>query len=450
MRRSVRDRGNGDERGSVIIVVIIIVILSVAVATLFGSVQSNLRASRVDQDRTAAFQRANGGIDHALYRFDRSGGLVGNAASALPGVTTPSGCVATAPPCYIPCGQWAADGSCATTTLTNGRLAGFTETVTVDGGTYTLIAVANPPGQISKYRVQSVGVDKSGRRRQAVATIAANPLFLNGFLTILDFSLTGTQDTPIAYDSSVNVDPAVSALTTFPIDGSLATNGTIQGAQATIEEFADRWGRFNMYGRATQEAADDACASGECSDAGGEVLPFTDQFVVEIPTIPATAVGCPNGGNFGSLYGFPTIQPGDYTCPAINFQGTVSIGSAGNGTGRVRIWPTSRLRFGAASQVNRLAVPAKLQIFYPEPSDPLANDSTICDAEVWALLYAPGLDIACSGEHQPSIYGAVVARLHAGTGNHFDFHWDVDSVNAVHNGKYRVIDWRECSVGRIC
>ncbi|HUR48436.1 MAG TPA: hypothetical protein VMY88_02755 [Acidimicrobiales bacterium] len=430
----------GDERGSVIIVVIIIVILSVAVATLFGSVQGNLRASRVDQDRTAAFQRANGGIDHALYRFDRSGGLMGNASAALPGVASPTGCTLAAPPCYIP-------------TVSGTKLTGFTESVNVDGSAYTITATADPAGQTTRYRVQSVGHDKSGRERQAVATIAAKSLFLNGFLTILDFTLTGTQDTPIAYNSAVDPDPAVSALTTFPIDGSLATNGTIQGAHATIDEFVDRWGRFNMYGRATQAAADDACASGDCTASGGEVRPFTDQYIVEIPPIPASGVqGCPNGGLFGSLAtpAFPVIQPGNYVCPAATFLGTTTIGTLGNGTGVVRIWLSSRLRFGAGSIVNRLAVPSKLQIYYPEPADAASNDSTICDAQVWALLYTPGLDIACDGSHQPAIYGAVVARLHAGTGNHFDFHWDVDSVNAVHNGKYRIVNWRECPVSTVC
>lgn len=422
-----RDLSN-DEQGSVIIVVILIVVLSVAVATLFGSVQSNLNASRTDQDRTAAFQRANGGIDHALYRFDRSGGLLGDATSALPGVTSGT---------YVP-------------TVVSDKLTGFTETVTVDGGTYTLTATADPPGQTTKYRVQSVGVDKSGRQRQAVATIAANPLFLNGFLTILDFTLTGNQVTPIAYNSSVDPNPAISAITTFPIDGSLATNGTIEGARQTIREFVARWGRFNMYGRATQAAADEACAEGVCTEEGGEVRPHTDQYQIEMPAIPTSARGCPNGGNFGTLYGFPVIEPGNYTCPVVSFQGTVTIGSAGNGTGQVRIWPTSRVRFGAESVVNRLQVPAKLQIYYPEPSDPDSNDSTICDAEVWALLYTPGLNIACSGSHQPEIYGAVVARLHAGTGNQFDFHWDIASVDAVHNAKFRIINWRECPVGTVC
>lgn len=434
-----------DEQGSVIIVVIVIVVVSVVITTLLATVQSNLQASRADQDRTAAFQRANGGIDHALYRFDRSSGLVDfpNAtATSLPSTQTPAGCTMADSACYIP-------------VVVDGRLVSFTEVVTVVAGTdptcpgtapnvcsYTLTATADPAGQDTQFTVRSVGHDASGRERQAVATISADPLFRDGFFTLLDFTLTGQQVTPIAYDSAVSPDPAVSELTP-PINGSLGTNGTFSGAQATIKHFAETWESFNMYGRATQDAADEACAEGECSDQGGTVNPFTDQKEIAIPDIPSTASSCPNGGIFTG-----TIPPGDYTCPTASFQGTVTIGTSGNGT--VRIWPTSRLRFSSNSVVNQLAVPARLQIFYPEPPDQASNDSTICDAEVWALLYTPGLNIACNGSHQPNIYGAVLARLHGGTGNQFEFHWDVASQLVLHNGKYTILDWRECPVGVVC
>lgn len=437
-----RKAGSADEQGSIIIIVVVIVTLSIGLVTLFATVQSSLRASQTDQDRTAAFQRANGGIDHALFRFDRSGGVAGTSV-ALP---------ATASGNYVP-------------TLNGiGELQTFTDSVSVDGGTYTITAEADPPacsgsltppacfpgGQTAQYTVRSVGVDASGRQRQAVATIAAEPLFRDGFFTLLDFTLTGNQTTPIAYRSAVDPNPAVSGF--FgpfppPIDGSIGTNGTFSGAQATIRTFAERWESFNMYGRATQEAADEACADGECSDEGGTVFPYTDQKTIEMPAIPtgANIQACPNGGIFTGA-----ITPGNYTCPTASFVGTVTIGTGGNGTGRVRIWPTSRLRFASGSVVNQLAVPAKLQIFYPEPADQASNDSTICNAEVWALLYTPGLNIACTGSHQPEIFGAVVARLHGGTGNQFQFHWDISSLLSVHNGKYRVLDWRECPVGQVC
>jgi hypothetical protein len=45
------------------------------------------------------------------------------------------------------------------------------------------------------------------------------------------------------------------------------------------------------------------------------------------------------------------------------------------------------------------------------------------------------------------MYGAVVADIHGGTGNHFVFHWDIDSGDAVSNGRYVVRNWRECPPG---
>lgn len=435
---------SADEQGSVVIVVVLIATLSVAVVTLLATVQSNQRASRTDDNRTAAFQRANGGIDHALYRFDRSQGVTGGPSSPMP---------STAVGNYVP------------TLNSFGELVSFTDSVSVAAGSdpscpgtppeacsYTISATADPPGQTARYLVTSVGLDASGRQRQAVATIQARSLFTDGFFTLLDFTLTGNQTTPIAYRSEVNPDPAISGF--FgpfppPIPGSIGTNGTIRGAQQTIRTFAARWRAFNMYGRATFEAADEACGNRQCTAEGGLVRNFTDQKEIEMPPIPAGALPCPTGGLFIGTATVPyVLAPGDYTCPNVIFQGTVNIGASGNG--RVRIWPTSRLRFSSGAIVNRLAVPARLQIYYPEPPDQALNDSTICRAEVWALLYTPGLNIACNGAHQPHMYGAVVARLHAGTGNQFEFHWDLSSVNSVHNGKYRVLDWRECPVGSIC
>ena len=408
-----RHAGRADEQGSVVVVVVIIVTLSVSLVTLLATVQSNLRTSRGDQDRTAAFQRANGGIDHALYRFDRQD---------LPTVSTGS---------YVP-------------VVVGGKITRFDETVSIDGGTYTVTAIAEQPGRTLRYRVTSVGVDPSGRRRQAVATLSATPLFTDGFFMDREFSTTGNQTRipPAAYDSSTCVNALVSC--EIARAGSVGTNGSISGVQGGIEELIAKFDGFNMYGAATQQSADSRCGTQggqSCTSLGGSVRPFTDRRPIEVPPIPASAAACPNGGLITG-----SIAPGDYTCGDLTFQGTVAI----SGPGTVRIWPTSRFRASPGAVVNAQSVPARLQVYYDYPADPAANDSSICDAEIWGLLYAPGLDLACNGSKQPNIYGAVVANIYDGTGNQFKFHWDKDSVNTVHNGKYKVYDWRECPVGEVC
>lgn len=411
--RSLFCRVRRDEQGSMIITIMAIGIVTVGLVTVTAVVSGGLELTRNDQNRTNAFQHANAGIDQALYRIDRHD---------LPVDITGA---------YVP-------------TVTNGQVTSFTETVINGSSRFEVTASQTPPGQGTVWTVQSLGTDVSGRQRQAIATITATPVFVNGFFTIDDFYLTGNQDTPVAYHSSTCPTAATSCDLPYPIPGTLGTNATIQGATQTIRSFAQRWAGFNMYGRATWDAANTACASGDCTAQGGTVNNITNQLQITVPKKPSTAVSCPNGGNIGSANVTTTIQPGDYTCDNLNLQGTIVVGTSGNGTGQVRFWVNNTFSVAAGAVVNRYEPPAKFQVFYPAQSG--TTSSSICGAEIWALLDTPGLAIDCTGDHQPAMYGAVVADLHGGTGNHFDFHWDVDSQYAVNDGKFVVKNWRECPV----
>jgi len=428
MLNSRRIRGSG-EQGSVMITVIIVALLSLVAATLFTSVNSGLSSARTDQDRTDAFQRANAGIDQVLYRLDRND---------LPALTDSDG-----------------DGTGDTFTET------LSQTEAQGGLRYQITATQNPLNQSARWTVRSVGTDSRAdsdglqRKRQAVATIQAQLLFQDGFFTFNDFTLTGNQDTPEAFRWTST---AVVPLTSSPIPSDIGTNATISGATSTVDAFKAKWRGFNMYGRATQSAADDACASGGCGTEP-KVKAITDQIPVLTPPVPSGAAACPSGGNIGVDGGTTTIAPGNYTCSDLTFKGRVII----SGTGIARFWPTRTLFFAPGSVTNddpgNVADyggnPRRLHVFFNASSDCngltgaalttcVGNTAGICDAQVWGLLYTPGLSIACNGSHQPEMWGAVVANLHGGTGNHFDFHWDADSAYTVHTGKFRIFDWREC------
>jgi hypothetical protein len=451
---------DADERGSVIIVIVLIAVLSLAVAALLGTVQSGLQSSRADQDRTDAFQRANGGIDHALYRFDRN--------------DLPTSVVATASSRYDP-----------TTPVEAGVFNGFTETVNVAGATYRIEARPSEAGQTARWTVNSTGcrptpcdpaappTGRTVRLRQAVATIEPERLFKDGFFTLNGFDLRGNPFTPVAYDSKVHVSPEQSQITGVPLPVSMGTNGSITGSRIPVERFAARWMKMNMYGRADQAVADAACV-----DCGGapKVVPHTDQqkiITVPVPTgpTPPAAQSCPAGGIIRNL----TIAPGDYVCNDLIFGGNVHIGTGGNGTGIVRFWATETLNFDGNAKVNTPpswcqppkppstatrcfstsgapgGLPTKMQIFYDIPAN-LAdqNNSKMCgtSVHVFALLYTPGLVLKCPGASQPAIYGAIVANVYLNTGGpQFDFFWDRQSTNILHTSKYRVVDWRECPVG---
>ena len=400
-----------DEEGSIIMAMMITLVVTLLVAVALRTVTSAQTSSRVDQDRTNAFQYANAGIDQALYRLDRA---------ELP--TTTSGN-------YTP-------------TVVNGEVTAFSDSITVGGSRFDVTAQQSPAGQSTYWKVRAVGTDPSGRQRAAIATISARPLFDNGFLTLTNFYLTGNQTTPVAYRSSTCPTAAPSCNVT-PVPAFLATNGVFDGATQTIRHFAENWQGFNMYGKATADEADVACGNRRCTGEGGTVNNFTDAYLVAMPPEPPVAT-CPNGGNITGV-----IQPGNYVCnQPVNITGTVTVGSGGNGTGIVRLWVNESFSAAAGSVVNAAKEPWRFRVFQPTKPDGSQWSGSVCDANLWALLYTPGLRIDCPGSHQPEIFGAVVAYYHGGTGNQFDFHFDLDSAAKENDGIYVVENWRECPVGQ--
>ncbi len=390
----------------------VIFVVTLLMMTTLGTLYSGLTAARNDQNRTNAFQSANAGMDEAVHRLDRK--LVSTTASAG----------------YEPI-------------LSGTTLVGFRQTVAVGAGAsgsqFVVEALQDPPGQDTVWRVTSTGTDASGRVRRAIATVTATPVFENGFLTLQNFYLTGTQVSPIAYDSRTCPE-AGAGCEINPVPARLATNATFDGANETINSFVLRWQGFEMYGRPTQSTADFACAQYRCGTSP-KVKAQTNQYVVELPKRETFTDGCPSGGNIGtSSTSITQLPPGNYLCNTLNLQGTVNVGTGGNGTGQVRFFVEQDFSAASGAVVNRRKPTPNFQVFQVESP----GGGSICGAEIWGLLYAPGLPVECSGSAQPKLYGAVVAKLHGGTGSHFDFHWDVQSRYAVHNGKYVIKNWREC------
>lgn len=419
-----------DEGGSVIIALTVIFIVTMALTATLSVVDNGLTTARTDQDRTNAFQFANAGVDQATFRIDQRD-------------ITPSSS-------YLP-------------TVTAAGLTGFSESLEcptgadscLPGSRFDVTAVQDPPGQDTFWTVRSLGTDPSGKQRLAIATVAATPVFQNGFFTTQRFDLRGEQVTPVAYYSSQCPDPTVNLAApgcdiSWPVPGRLGTNADFVMSDATIEEMIDRWEGFNMYGRASQSEADQACYNGRCGTAP-KVQAITERYDTSIRPAPASAVagGCPwAGGTVGASGTTTTIAPGDYMCTSLNLRGTVNV----SGTGNVRIWVTDDLTMGTGvtpadrAVINRGQRPQRFQLYYPEDA-PGSENSSICNAEVWGMLQTPGLEVQCSGTHQPTMFGAVVANMHDAGGNHFDFHWDLDTRSSLHDGKYVVRNWRECPPG---
>jgi hypothetical protein len=401
-----RVRG-GDERGSIPIVMMVIMVLTLALGTSMLAVNGGLELTRNDQNRTNAFQFANGGVDQALYRID---------SDNVPLVASGS---------YVP-------------TVSGGRVLSFTDAVSVGGSAFAIVATKTPATQDRVWQVRSTGTDPSGRQRLAIATVEASSLFSEGFFTVQQFTLTGSQTSPIAYRSSVCPTAAPSCQLPLPVPGVLGTNATISAASETYSDFVSSWTGFRMYGRATQSAADEACGGSQlrCGTAP-KVTAVTDQKQISPVPKPGTGMQpCPSGGNINNV----AVAPGDYECNDLTFSGTITV----SGTGKARFWVDGNIVFAAGSVVNQNQSPSRLQVLQTPQSVPGGN---ICDAQVWALLYTPSLRIDCTGDHQPEMWGAVVADVHEGTGAHFLFHWDIDATDVMGETKYVVKNWRECPPG---
>lgn len=418
------EEGTRGEDGNVILSILVIVVGSIAVIGLLSTVASGLGQAQTDQSRADAFQFANAGIDAALYRID---------TKTLP--TTPSGT-------YMP------------TLGTDGSVVAFTETLALEGVDYRLDVAQDPIGQTTVWRASSTGTDRTGQRRQAVADIVATRLFENSFFTINRFALTGAQfrSDPVAYDSATCPQALPSCALTLPVPGRLGTNDLFEGSTATLSSLIEQWGGFTMYGRATIEAARQQCFNNRChtTTAGappvlGKVFNQPEALRIEVPPAPSGAKPCPNGGAIGAKGTTTSLPAGDYTCLDATLAGTVNV----SGPGPVRLWVDRKLSAASGTVVNRGQRPMRFQVFQTEPPGGVPYDGEICGAEIWALLYTPGLKITCNGAHQPSIYGAVVANVHDGSGNHFKFHWDVSARDSVNNGRYNVRNWRECPVGTV-
>jgi Tfp pilus assembly protein PilX len=387
---------------------ITLVVTTLLIATL-QLVYSGMNSSRVDQNRTNAFQFANGGIDQALYRID---------SAALPLTNVPTSCVATAAVCYRP-------------TVVSGRITGFADRVTIGTSTFDIVATKTPSTQDTTWTVKSTGTDPSGRQRSAITTITARPVFLDAFFAVTSLSLVGNQDSPVAYHSSTCPNPTVGC-EVVPVPGTMGTNGTLSGNG--ISHFAGQWAGFDMYGRSTTAAAQAAC--GGCP--AGQVFPQTDSVASVVPAPPSNPLVCPNSGLITGA-----LAPGDYVCDvAVNMTGTITVSGVGNGTGIVRLW--ARKGMAIAATVNSGQSPSKFQIFEPPQPNGQPWSGDICDSTIFALMDTPGLAISCNGSHQPQIFGSAVVYSYGGTGNHFDFHWDLDTAGAISDGKFTVQNWREC------
>jgi hypothetical protein len=373
-----------DEQGSIVLSLMIVVVSVIALTALSNSLIAGLNQARTEQSRSSALQLANAGLDLAVYRID-SGEEVGS----------------------------------------------FGEEHTESTGTATITATLTGDGT---WEVRSVGHDSAGKERLVIATVSTPKLFPDALFSAGGFSVTGNQADLYWYDSATSPNAtSVTDADLTPIPGTLGSNGDINGSG--IDEL---WSGFNLYGRSTPQEALDGCVG--CTPS--KVHAITDRLERTPPSFPSGVTPvCPTSD--GVIPG-GTIAAGDYRCSSLTLEGTINV------TGRVRIWVDGPFEAADGAVVNRYGRPQNLQILQATQADgsPYDGDQySVCGADLWALLFTPGLVVKCNGSHQPTIHGAYIIDSYAGTGNDLEYYYDTSAAAVGRDGTFGVTNWRECPVG---
>lgn len=263
------------------------------------------------------------------------------------------------------------------------------------------------------WKVSSTGTDPSGKRRQTIATVSLPPLFYDALFSAANATVTGTP-------------PAIVAAT-------IGTNGTLSvpvGASSW-------WSGFELYGKADQTSANAAC-----TNCGGApyVVPQIRALTTTPPSPPVTVNACPVNGTFTG-----TVQPGDYLCAQnVTLTGPITVGNAGNGTGKVRIWVTAG-SLTATGTINNNGAASTFQVFENAASGGgTYAGGTICGATIYGVLYAPGLSVSGCGS-RPTIHGAVLVGLW--NASVASFYYDATAASISRDGTWTVTNWHECPVG---
>ena len=266
-------------------------------------------------------------------------------------------------------------------------------------------------GDDSQWTVKSIGTETTtGRKRQTIATIGTAPLFTNALFSVGNVSVTGVP--PATVTSTLGSNGSI----TLPAGGSSWWNG------------------FNLYGKTTQTDANSACTN--CGGAP-KVAPVANALTTTVPSAPATISACPVNGIF-----FGTVQPGDYLCAnqAVTLWGPVTVGIAGNGTGKVRIW-VSGAGVGATGTVNANGSPANFQVFESATSTGGTYSGSICGATIWGVLYAPGMAVNCPTT-AATLHGAAVVGSWTGLAS--GLYYDSTTASIRRDGTYTASNWHEC------
>ena len=294
LRRSLRNYAlsREDERGSMIIAITITLVLVVLSSLLVALVIGNQDLIVSRQKVFSGVNGADAGLSDALFRLDQ-----GITDTGTTGVM-----------CLNP-----SDSNC-TITLGSGspQLSGIEYVArTVPANT--------APDAATKWIVQAIGNASTGFKGAVQETLTRSSKYPFALFGKQGLTFTGNTQGGVNFGSFTPGGPGVGTYTPCS-DSTSSPPCLLLGSDGSIS--------CSGPSPAGVEGIIFATGSGGGSDSCGTASSQNSIYQVPDPVAPPGAQACPNGGNLGSGYGYPTIPPGVYLCTStVNISGSIADGS---------------------------------------------------------------------------------------------------------------------------
>ena len=365
-----------DERGSLIVALSVIMVLVLLSSLIFVRVIGNEQIIMARQDAFAGVSGANAGLSDALFQLDQ--GNTGDGMICLDALA-PSTCNVQPSP----------------------------STPQLTGVSYVARLVSSGPLAGEEWSVQAIGNAQTGMKGAVQETLTRTPMF--------PFALFGKKSLSFTGNTTGNF----GTFTPGPVgDGNpthCPTSATDQpclyiGSNGTVScsgpSPASVVGIYYNTG------------SGGGSDSCGTAQSQNTIYNVADPTAPIppgdTTYTCPNDGQFGTAYGYGTIDPGTYLCTQpIQISGTLSVDPSASATNPVKIYvilggsgaantsSTAFAQIATDSQINTSITYADMSGGGPTSTD------TLPDAKLFQLYTNSIGQLTVNGTHG-FVYGGIL------------------------------------------
>lgn len=370
-----------DERGSLIVALSVIMILVLLSSLIFVRVIGNDQIIMARQNAFAGVSGADAGLSDALFQLDQ-------------GNTGPTGdmiCLNALDP---------SDPNCTIETSAS--------TPQLNGISYVARLASSGSLAGQAWTVQAVGNAQTGMKGAVQETLTRAPEF--------PFALFGKKSLNFTGNTLGNFGtftPGLMSSSNFTVCPSGATNppclyiGSDGSVSCTPQQ--SPLSVTGVYYNTGSGGGSDSCGTPQSQNT---------LYNVPTPTAPVAPSGvtytCPDNGQLGTGYSYPTIAPGTYVCTSpIQISGTLTVGSSATDTNPVKIYvilggsgaantsSTAFAQIATDSQINTSITYADMSSGGPTSSD------TLPDPELFQL-YSNSIGLLTVNGAHGFVYGGIL------------------------------------------